>query len=174
VRRADARNRERDCRKGVSQGFHVRLNKVAPGIGSLCRNLLSKDNWRAALRNEAVKLGPKVAVVVKAAPSARGAEWLTGARACPNRSVVGPSGEAQGVGPRSNACEKVGLREASNVIRLNLSNAAGIYFARRNVPRSDQVAEPLGGERLVLVVVGGHHLPALPTKRGAHSPAMRL
>jgi hypothetical protein len=41
--------------------------------------LLSKDDWRAALRDETVEDGPEVALVVEASALAGGAEGLTGA-----------------------------------------------------------------------------------------------
>jgi hypothetical protein len=78
VRSADARSRDRDGCEGVAQGFHVRLNKVAPGIGSLCRNLLSKHRCRSALAGEPVELGPEVPVVVSAALLSGRAEGLAG------------------------------------------------------------------------------------------------
>jgi hypothetical protein len=52
VRRTDARRRKRDRPEGVTQGFHVIVYKVDPRISVLARNLLSKNDWRAALLNE--------------------------------------------------------------------------------------------------------------------------
>jgi hypothetical protein len=49
-------------------------------------------------------------------------ERLTGARACPNRSVDGPAGELERVGPPSDAGEEVALREALEVIGSNIHN----------------------------------------------------
>jgi hypothetical protein len=40
--------------------------------------LLSKDDWRAALGNEPVELGPKVALVGKSCALSGGAERLAG------------------------------------------------------------------------------------------------
>jgi hypothetical protein len=58
VRRTDARRRERDTPEGVVQSFHISLYKVDPRLDSLCRNLLSKDDWRSALGDEPVEGGP--------------------------------------------------------------------------------------------------------------------
>lgn len=48
------------------------------------------------------------------------------------------------------------LGEASEVNGSNIFNAPFIHFARRNVAGLDQVAQPLGGEGVYLVVVGSH------------------
>jgi hypothetical protein len=58
VRRTDARRRERDSPEGVAQGFQVSVYKVDPRLNSFCRNLLSNDDWRAALGDEVVEGGP--------------------------------------------------------------------------------------------------------------------
>jgi len=58
VRRTDARRRKRDTPKGVTHAFHVSVYKVDPSICVLARNLLSKDDWRAALRDEVLPGGP--------------------------------------------------------------------------------------------------------------------
>ena len=58
MRGADARSADicRSC--GVSRSFQVSLYKVEPTEAVLTRNLLSKDDWRAALADEVVKRGP--------------------------------------------------------------------------------------------------------------------
>ena len=58
VRRTDARRRERDTPEGVTHAFHVSVYKVDPSIDSLARNLLSKDDCRAALVDEVLPGGP--------------------------------------------------------------------------------------------------------------------
>ncbi len=58
MRRTDARRRERDTPEGVTQAFHVSVYKVDPSVGILARNLLSKDDWRAALSDEVLPGGP--------------------------------------------------------------------------------------------------------------------
>jgi len=65
VRSADARSRERDSPEGVAQGFHVSLYKLDPRLCVLARNLLSKDDCRSALRDEALEVRPQVALVVE-------------------------------------------------------------------------------------------------------------
>jgi hypothetical protein len=60
VRRTDARRRERDSPEGVTQGFQVSVYKVDPRLDSFTRNLLSKDDWRAALLDEPGERWPEV------------------------------------------------------------------------------------------------------------------
>jgi len=113
VRSTDARRRERDTPEGVTQGFHVSVYKVDPRFDSFARNLLSKDDWRAALLDEVLKGGPEVPLVIKSRAFACRAERLARTGTSPNRSVVTPSGIAKGVRPNPNACEEVTLRETA-------------------------------------------------------------
>jgi hypothetical protein len=53
--------------------------------------------------------------------SCRG-EGLTGTRACPDGSIIGPAGEPEGVGPDSDAGEEVVLGESPQVICSNIDN----------------------------------------------------
>jgi hypothetical protein len=57
--------------------FQVSEYSIEPAKPILARNLLSKDDWRAALADEAVELRPEVAVVSGAESLAGGAEGLT-------------------------------------------------------------------------------------------------
>ena len=58
MRRADPRRRKRDTPEGVTQGFQVSVYKVDPSIDSFTRNLLSKDDWRAALLDKVIECWP--------------------------------------------------------------------------------------------------------------------
>jgi hypothetical protein len=63
VRRPDARSAQIGCPEGISQCFQVSLYSGEPRPSKFARNLLSKDNWRAALVNEAPELGPEVSLI---------------------------------------------------------------------------------------------------------------
>ncbi|WP_175429668.1 hypothetical protein [Azospirillum argentinense] len=63
VRGADARRAQIGGPDGMSQCFQVSTNSGEPSPPILARNLLSKDDWRAALGDEASELGPEVATV---------------------------------------------------------------------------------------------------------------
>jgi hypothetical protein len=58
VGRADARSAGIDRPDGVARSFHVSLYKVEPSEAVFARNLLAKDDWRAALLNEPVGSRP--------------------------------------------------------------------------------------------------------------------
>jgi hypothetical protein len=58
MRCADARSRDIGRPDGVANPFQVRRNKVKPSDLKRPRNLLAKDDWRAALLDEPVPGGP--------------------------------------------------------------------------------------------------------------------
>jgi hypothetical protein len=58
--------------------------------------------------------------------------------------------------PDTDASEKVALREAVQVSRSDIFNTSLINFSRCDVAGGDQVAQPLRGKRIDLVVVGIH------------------
>jgi hypothetical protein len=70
------------------------------------------------------------------------AEWLAGARACPNRSVIGPAGESECVRPDADAGEEVALRESAQVIGSNVEDRSIIDFTWRNQSAVDELAQP--------------------------------
>jgi hypothetical protein len=122
VRGADARSAHICRPNGVARCFHVRLYSVEPAEAVLARNLLSKDDWRAALIDEHVKRGPEVALVGKSGLFSGGAEGLAGAGAGPDGPVVGPSCETEGVGPDADTGEEVALRVTREVARSHVPN----------------------------------------------------
>ena len=86
-----------------------------------------------------------------------GRERLAGAGACPKRSVIRPSCEASCVGPASDAGEEMALGVSLDVVGSDINDAPFINVARCNVPSGDQVAQPLSGVRVDLVVICRHH-----------------
>jgi hypothetical protein len=122
VRGADARSAQICRPNGVARCFHVSAYSVEPAEAVLACNLLSKDNWRAALVDEHVEGGPEVTLVVKAFALSGGAEGLAGAASGPNGLVVGPSGEAEGMGPDADPGEEVALGVAAQVCRSHVPN----------------------------------------------------
>ncbi len=165
VRCADARSRERDRPDGVTQVFQVIRYKVDPSVCVAACNLLSKDRCRLTLLDEVVPVRPEVPLVIKPSSFACRGERLARTGASPNRSIVAPSGRPKGVGPHSNAGEEMALGEASQVAGENILDAPFIHDAGRDEPGVDQVAQPLRGIGVDLVVVRGH---------GDLSPSSRL
>jgi hypothetical protein len=135
------------------------LYKVDPRICVLARNLLSKNDWRAALLDEPVESRPEVPLVIKRKSFACRAERLARTGTGPNRSIVGPTCASECQRPDADSGEEVALCVASEVVRSNILNVSLVDVARSNVASRNQIAQPLGGVWVDLVVVGGgrHH-----------------
>lgn len=156
VRRPDARSRQSRRPDGVAHSFQVSLNSGEPVPSKFAFNLLSKESWRATLTDEAEELGPQVALVGGSGALAAVGEGLAGARTSPDRLVVGPSGEAEGEGPSSDAGEEVGLRVKSNIVCLDFFNGPPVHGTVGDAPGGGEVLQPSGGEGVELVVVRAH------------------
>ena len=122
MRGADARSAQIDSPNGVARCFQVSVYSVEPAEAVLARNLLSKNNWRAALCDEPMELRPEMALVFDALALTCGAEGLAGAASGPDVPVVGPSGEAEGVAPDADTGEEVALGVAAQVCRSHVPN----------------------------------------------------
>ena len=154
MRAAEARSAQIARPEGVVRAFHVSRYKIEPF--ERARNLLSKDNWRAALRDEALPDGPEVPLVVEACLLSGGAERLAGAGAGPDRSVVGPSCSPQGVAPYADPGEEVALVKRMKFVMSNVTDVPLVYFTWCDVPRRNQVAQPLRGVWVMFVIVSSH------------------
>lgn len=154
VRAPEARSAQ-ICRcEGVARCFHVSRYKVEPI--ERARNLLSKDDWRAALRDEPVPDRPEVSLVVEALLLPRSAEGLAGARAGPDRATIGPSGDTKGSAPDADPGEEVALSKSSKFICADIEDAPFVDHAGRDMACGDEVAQPLGRIGVGFVVPGGH------------------
>jgi hypothetical protein len=130
--------------------------KVDPRVAVFACNLLSNDDCRFALFDEVVEGWPQVPLVIKPSSFACRAERLARTGTGPNKSVVAPSGRSQGMAPNADTGKEVALGETAQVAWVDIFNTSFINIARRDVPGFNQVAQPLGGRRVNLVVVGGH------------------
>jgi len=142
-----------DC---IGHVFQVNAYSSEPGASIRARNLFSKHDWRRALGDEASKLGPEVAGVFDALALAGRAERLAGAATCPDRSIVGPPGEAKGEAPPADAGEEMGVCVPREVGSLDVHDAALVNIAISDVSGGDEVAEPGGGVRVKFIVVRPH------------------
>jgi hypothetical protein len=122
MRSTDARSAKIDRCAGVIRAFQVSLYKVEPLKAVAACNLLAKDDWRAALRDETEEFGPEMAFVSEPGAFTGGAKGLAGTGARPDGAVVGPSGAAQGIGPDADAGEEMTLRETCEVRRIHIAN----------------------------------------------------
>jgi hypothetical protein len=130
VRCPEAASRKTDRPDGVATSFQVIANKVQPAVGNRAFNLLTKDNVRSALLDEAKPRWPKVAGIIAPSLAPRGREGLAGAAPGPAGAVVGPSGEAEGVAPAADAREEVALGESHKVGWLEVPN---VSFVNRSI-----------------------------------------
>jgi len=64
--------------------------------------------------------------------------------------------QTKGVGPHADAGEEVALGVSSKVVRSDIGDASLVNVAGGDVPRGNQVAQPLGCVGVDLVVIGGH------------------
>ena len=169
VRRTDARSAQIDRPDGVTRCFQVSVNKVEPAEAVTACNLFAKHDARAALRDEAQPLGPEMPLVGKAKPAAGRAERLARTTAGPDRAAVRPSGETQRVRPRADAREEVALVIADKFLWRDIAYIPFVNVAGRDQARGDQVAQPLGSVRIVLVVPGRHGVPPPEPARARRS-----
>lgn len=109
VRSTDARSAEIDRCCGVALSFQVSLYNVEPSEAILARNLFTKQERRAALRDETEKFGPEVSVIVGTFTATCRAKWLTWGTPSPHRVVVRDPSAAQGMTPNTDARKEVAL-----------------------------------------------------------------
>jgi hypothetical protein len=124
--------------------------------------LLSKEDWRTALGEEAVKDGPEMATVGCPLHLAADGEWLAWQTGTPTLELLA-SGEHEDEGPAADAGEEVSLAVSDDVVWANGFNWSFINKALLDQPALHQIAQPLAQERLALVEVeaAGGHLPGL-------------
>jgi hypothetical protein len=172
VRRSDACSAQIAGPEGISHVFQVSPYSGEPFTSILARNLLSKHSCRLALGDECVKSGPEVSFVGMALPLSRARKRLTGTGAGPHGSVVGPICEPEGVGPACNAGEEMALDVAAQIVGSDIDDGTLVNVAWRDESCSDEVAEPLRGEGVNLVVVRSHtyRLPVAKGDRGHAGP----
>ena len=156
VRSTDARSRKRDRPEGVVQAFQVILNKVEPRFCVLARNLLSKDDCRAALADEVEPARPEVPLVSKSSAFACRAERLARTGTGPNRSIIWPAGGTKRVAPDADAGEEVALREAVEITRVDVFDASLVDDSISDVTGCNEVSEPLSCIGFDLVVERRH------------------
>src|ERR1700744_974208 len=160
VRRADARRRKSDRSAGVTHGFQVSENKVDPRPDSFACNLLAKDDWRAALADEPVPGRPEVPLVINPTACASHGERLAWTATGPDGSIVGPAGSAQRVGPHTDTGEEMALRVSAPIAGAHIFDASFIHIPWSDMSGGYEIAQPLRGIGLDLVVVSGHFIRA--------------
>jgi|ERR1700722_3929601 len=154
MRRADARSAQIDRPNGVVRVFQIRLNKVEPLQSKLARNLLSKDNWRLALRDELEPCRPEMPLIIKAACKACRGERLARTAASPNFLIIGNICESERNRPAADAGKKMALGVGGEFIRLDIPDVTLVDVAWSDVGICDEVAQPPSAVWVDLIVVG--------------------
>ena len=150
VRGTDACSAEICRPDGVARCFQVSLYKVEPVEAVRACNLLTKDDARTALADE-------VPLVSKPSSFTCRAERLARTGCGPDRSAVRPAGPSQRVAPHTDAGEEVALGVSGEITWSNIFNTPIINISGGNQPGLNEVAQPLRGARVELVVVGPRH-----------------
>jgi hypothetical protein len=81
-------SRDIDRPAGVTFSLQISADSVEPTIASRSRNLLSHDDRGPTGSDKSKEVGPQVPWIVDTEPFSRLRERLTGARSCPEGSVV--------------------------------------------------------------------------------------
>jgi hypothetical protein len=163
VRCADARSAQIGGPNGISQCFQVSLYSGEPIPSSLARNLLSNDCWREALLNEIAEDRPQVSLVGGSPLLSCLAEGLTWEAGSPDWAF--PAAPLSCKLPAPDSGEKVSGVIVGKVIGRHLLNVAVVNVTGGNLIEGRQGFEPLGGARVVLVVVDPPYHPSTPDRK---------
>lgn len=147
----NARSRKYPRPDLVAFAFQVSRHKIEP-VKRLV-NLFAKDDERAALDDEPEPGGPEMPLVSKPSAFACRAERLARTGSSPDGAIVGPSGEAKGVGPAADPGEEVTGSEAGEVCGSDIPDIPCVYLTLRQMSGGNEVPQPVGGIRIDLVVV---------------------
>lgn len=156
VRGSDAARTKNRLPNGVSRPFQVNLYEVEPAKLNSRIRLLAKDCWRLALCDESRPIWPEVTSTIKPLAFACRRVVRAGAGPCPHRPAIWPSGEAEGIGPDSDAGEEMALSESNKVGCFDIADVSFIYLARGNDSGGDELPEPLRFTWVGFVVISGH------------------
>ena len=141
------------------------MYKVEPSKAVRARNLLANDRNISGfgVLDEVEERGPKVPLIRHPASFACRAERLAGTRTCPQGTGIGPIGKAGSVGPATDPSKEMALGVPNKIDGVHIFDASFIHISVCDQARSDQVAQPCGGERIVFVIVspwrGCHDAP---------------
>jgi hypothetical protein len=160
MRRSNSASRSNGRPDGVTSTFEVVAYKIEPAVPDGGRNLLSKEHARPAGVNEREPVMPQVPVVRGAFALAGRAERLARAASGPDCGVVRHAGKTQGKAPPADAGKEVALSITAQIVWAHVGDRALVDVAVGNVPRCDEVAEPLRCTGIDLVVVGMPHVPS--------------
>jgi len=165
MRRANARSAQIGGPDSISQCFQVSAYSSEPSTSKFARNLFSNDNWRAAVADKTLELGPEVALVGGSLLGSRDTEGLAWAGAGPDWPV--PLGEDKRVRPPADAGEEVALLIARDIRWRDFGNTALIYVTIRDCAELNKHLEPGGSKRVFLIVIDTLHDTAVSSGGGS-------
>jgi hypothetical protein len=126
-------------------------------LSNRVRNLFSKHDSGPAGTDEGEPCGPQVSFIGESFFLAGGAEGLARARSRPRFARVGPPGEFERELPAADPGEEVALREAREIARLHVDDAAAVDATRRQHLGVYGVLQPLRRVGVEFVVVVHWH-----------------
>jgi hypothetical protein len=138
MRRGDARSAQIGGPNLISHLFHFSPYIGEPIPSVRARNLLSKEDWRTALRDESFEHWPQVPLIGCALPFPRLGERLAGAAPCPDRPFVRPRCQPQRFCPTGNAGEKMTLPVSPKLGCTHVVNGSLVHPSSRDPSFSDE------------------------------------
>ena len=93
-------------------------------------------------------------LVVVRFPLSCGAERLTGARTCPNRSVIGPTCESEGVVPDGDPAEEMRALESSDIFGSDVLDGSVVDFSIGYESMLNEFAHPGAHLGVNVVIIG--------------------
>ena len=157
VRRAEATCRQIVRPAGVTNSFQVVTNSIEPSDSSFLRDLLPNHDGRSTALDEAEHLWPEVPFVRFTLALSGCGEWLAWATSTPDWDVAWPSSDAQCLGPASDSSKEVDSPKPDKILCTHITDTPFIHLPARNDATIRQVAKPLGGKAIDLVVVVHDH-----------------
>jgi hypothetical protein len=156
MRRADARSRQYGRPDGVTKSFQVIRHKIEPVMANRRLNLFSKNRCRPPRADEPEPDGPEMTRIGEAGASSGSRKTLAGTRSCPCRALVRPARQPEREGPAADSGEEMALGKSGKIICFDIGNAPLVNLARRQMPRRNQIAQPLRWIGIAFVVINSH------------------
>jgi len=154
---ADASSAQTNRPDGVTFVLQVSRYSVVPGEPSRARNLLPNNDDRSENLQELEESGPEVSLVFSPLSSPCDREGLAGTAGGDDRALVGPPTLSQDVGPDADPGEEMVLDEPPEIFNRDISDIPLVHVTRCDVLLRNEISQPLGRVRIVLVVIGIPH-----------------
>jgi hypothetical protein len=151
--RGEAASREIGTPDSIAQRFQVSPYSGEPLAAKRTCNLLSKNRWRQAVFDEALKLRPQMARVSGGKLFPGLGKGLAGWTPGPYRTLLLPIRQAKGIRPAPDPGKEMALSVFNEFFRSDIFDASLIDDSIWDVSFFDQLTKPCGSVRIVFVVV---------------------